>query len=121
MGVDPLQVAQQVEMQRAGLDTLNPAGADAGEMRLGRPRFEIAEHFLLAEQLARGACIVGHEHGDSRAHIRRQTLQHLVDLAGPLAREGKVAFGPLGKIRRHTRFDNVAGMFEVGDKGEYFR
>src|SRR5438270_9470373 len=62
MGVDPLHVAQHVEMQRAGLDALDPAGADAREMRLGGARFEVAEHLLLAQQPARRTRILGHEH-----------------------------------------------------------
>jgi hypothetical protein len=50
MGVDPLQIAQHVKVQGAGLDALDPAGIDAREMRIGRARFEIMEHLLLAEQ-----------------------------------------------------------------------
>ena len=49
MGVDPLHVTQHVEMQCAGLDTLNAAGADAREMRFGGPRLEVTEHLLLMQ------------------------------------------------------------------------
>src|ERR1700759_2958814 len=69
MRVDPLQVAQQVEVKRTGLTALHPAGANATEMRLGCAGFEIAEPLLLAKQSARRANVVSHEHGGGRAHI----------------------------------------------------
>src|SRR5271170_830865 len=121
MRVDPLEVAQHVEVERAGFDTLDPAGADAGEMRLGRTGFEIAKYFLFAEQLARGAHIAGHEHGRRRAHIRRETAEHLADLGGPFGRKSEIALSPLCQVRRHPPFDDVAGMFKIGYEGEDLR
>src|SRR5438067_535895 len=66
VGVDPLHVAQDIEMERAGLDTLDAAGADACEMRLGRTRLHVAKDFLLVQQPARRARILGHEHRRGR-------------------------------------------------------
>jgi hypothetical protein len=62
MRIDPLQVAQQIKVQRAGLDAFDPAGAYAAEMRLGRARLEIAEDLLLAEQATHRPRVVRQEH-----------------------------------------------------------
>jgi hypothetical protein len=35
--------------------------------------------------------------------------------------EGEISLQPLGEICRDASLDDVAGMFEVGDKGENFR
>src|SRR5437588_12841127 len=43
VGVDALHVAQDVEMERAGLDALDASSADTRKMRLGRARLHIAK------------------------------------------------------------------------------
>ena len=42
MRIDPLEVTQHIEMQRARLDALHPTCPDAGEMRLRCACFEVA-------------------------------------------------------------------------------
>ena len=44
-----IQIAQQVEVERTGLNALHPTGANTTEMRLGGAGFEIPKHFLLAK------------------------------------------------------------------------
>jgi len=53
MRVDALQVAQDVEMQRAGLNALRPSFAQALEMMLGRGPLHLAHRYLLAQELSR--------------------------------------------------------------------
>lgn len=72
VGVDPLQIAQNVEVQRAGLDAFDAARPDTGKMDLCRMRLELAENFLLAEQAACRPRIVGHEHGRGGMDVDRQ-------------------------------------------------
>ena len=76
---------------------------------------------LLAEQLARSAHVAGHEHSSRGAHIRRKTAEHVADFGGPFGRKCQVALGPLRAIRLNAPFDNVAGMFEVGNESEDLR
>ena len=121
MGVDALEVAQHVEMQRAGLDALDPPGADAGEMSFGRARFEIAKNLLFAKQTAGGARVVGHEYRGRGVHVADEPFEHRADFRLALDRKGEAALEPLGGDRHQIVLDDVAGMLEVGDKGEDFR
>ena len=108
-------------MQRAGLDALDAPSADAGEMRLGRPRLKIPEDLLFSQQAARGSCIVGHEHGRRGLHIAGEPFEHAADLRLTLDREGEATLEPLGADRHQTLLHDIAGVFEVGDEGEDFR
>jgi hypothetical protein len=46
MSVDPLHVAQRVEVHRARFNAFDATGADACKVRLGGARFEIAPSAL---------------------------------------------------------------------------
>jgi hypothetical protein len=118
MGVDPLQVAQHVEVQGAGLHTLDPAGADAGEVRVGCARLQITKHLLFSQQSPRGTRVVGEEHRSRPLHIAGQPLQHGSNLGLTLSRKGNAALQPLGGHRHQALFDDVAGMFKIGRKGQ---
>ena len=50
-----------------------------------------------------------------------QPLQHRADLAAALGRERQIALDLLGEVRRDAAFDDVAGMFEIGDEGQDLR
>src|SRR5690349_14764327 len=67
--VDDLEVAQRIEMQRAGLGRVGPARAQAVEMGVHRGRLKVAEHFLLAGQQAGGALVAGHEQRGGGADV----------------------------------------------------
>src|SRR5262245_62050746 len=64
MRVDALQVAQDVEMERAGLDRLRPVAPEALEMLVGGQALALAKAHLLGEQLARDRRIARHKGGE---------------------------------------------------------
>src|SRR5436190_18746205 len=59
--VDALEVAQDIEVQRAGLDALDAAASQALQMPLGSGALALAELHLLLQELARHLDVAGHE------------------------------------------------------------
>jgi len=86
-------------------------------MRVGRLRFQIAEHLFLGQQLPGCACIVGQEHRRRGLHIAGEPFQHGTDLRLSLHREGNTPLQPLGGDPHQPFLDDVAGMFEIGGEG----
>lgn len=61
MRVDALQVAQDVEMQGARLDALDPPAPEPLQMPLGGGALALAELHLLLQKLARHLDVAPHE------------------------------------------------------------
>src|SRR5208283_3138602 len=61
MGVDRLEVAQSVKMQRTGLRRIDPPRTQPFEMRVGCVGFQRAERLLLGSELTRGTLVASHE------------------------------------------------------------
>ena len=61
MTVDPLQIAQHVDMQGTCFDGIGSAGTDPLVMGFGVVSFQIADRHFLADQRSRHADITGHE------------------------------------------------------------
>src|SRR5689334_14356214 len=65
MRMNPLEIAQHVEMQRCGFQAFGAAFAQPVEMPLGRCQFGVAERGFLAKQLVGLADFARHEYAES--------------------------------------------------------
>ena len=112
---DALEVAQDVEMQRAGLDRRDRAGAQAPEMAFRRLALDRAEPVLLGDELPREVEVAGDEDGQRRGASARRRAG-----AGPRFRPSRRSENetPLrcrfAARREQAPVDDVADMLEVG-------
>src|SRR5688500_18974091 len=117
MRVDALEVAQDVEMQRAGLDALGPAAAQAVQIAVGGFAFAVAEADLLLEELAGHADVATDEDGERQLDGVENLAVEGVDVARALFREAQPVLDLLGGELDQVLVDDVADMFEVGGEG----
>ena len=117
MAVDPLEVANDVEMDRAGLDRFSAAAvAQALEMALRGAPFGIAHRRLLGEELARQSQVARREDVQRQNQPRRDALVEVADLGQPFRREGiALADLLLGQFAQ-VLVDDVADMLEIRDQ-----
>lgn len=115
---DALEVADDVEMQGAGLDPLGPPVAQTAQMALRRRLLHVANTHLSLQQRARRALVAGHEHPNGEAQIARQALMHRDDFIKTLGGEAEPVLD-LGRDFAKTLVENVANMLKIDGEGEY--
>lgn len=113
VGVDALQVAQHVEMQRAGLQAVDAAVAQAFEMALGGLLLQPADIDLHLHKLAGEIEIAGDEDSLGDAQIVDRHAEELMQLLITVVREGQALADLLCHLFGQALFDDVADMLEV--------
>ena len=83
MGGDALEIAQQIQMHRAGLHRGRDALAHALDMGLGGAGLDAPNIDLGIDQLAGKLGITRHEHGLAQLHVRDGALIELKDFGEP--------------------------------------
>ena len=77
--LDPLQLAHDVELQAASLDSLAPC-LDPRELGLGRGPLEFTEPLLFLHQAQGRVQVLAHEDGGGEAELRQKMLVHRLEL-----------------------------------------
>ena len=113
MRVDPLEVAQEVQVQGRCLAALAVAFAQADQVALRRLAFEIPDLDLLLHHLAGQVTIAGHEDGLRDAKCLLGHQEHGVQFLIPGVREAQPQADLPAHPGRQPLFDDVADMFQV--------
>ena len=113
MGMDPLQIAQHVEVQRAGLDGFGPARPQPFQMAVrGRP-LQIAEPGLFHDQAAGDFDLAGQEDAEAELHMLDHPVMQSGDLGLALSRKAQPVLDLLRRQLHQVLVDDVADMFKV--------
>src|SRR5579883_806054 len=118
MAVDALQIADDVHMDRAGLDRLGPALAQAGEMAVGGLRLGFADRRLLGHQPARKVEVTRGEDVERQAQILQHARMEGPELGHAFGRKGVAVLDLLACQFHQVLVDDIADMLEVGGEGQ---
>ena len=113
MGVDALQVAQHVEMQRARLQAVGAAVAQAFQMALGGLLLHAAHLDLHFHHLLGELEVAGDEDGLGDAQVVDRQMEELLQLFVAVLGEFQPERSLLGDLRQQSLLDDVADMLEV--------
>ena len=113
MSGDALQIAGNVDMERAGLDALRSAFPKTPQMVLGRGLLQVAHAVLFHEQRARRVMVTQHEHAGGEVKIVEQALVHIGDFLQTFLREAEPLLDLLGSNLAQALVQDVADVLEV--------
>ena len=113
MRVDALQVADEIEVQRAGLDAGGGVDLQAAEVGGCVLVLQLAEPRLLLEQLLCIAHMAVEEHAHAQAQVRQQALVQVRDLGHAGVREAALLADLLVLHVLQHALDDVADLLHV--------
>ena len=119
MAVDALQIADQVEMDRTGLDALGAAGPDALVVAFGSALFGQAQVGLFLQQLARHFHIARHEQVAGHLQVGGDAMVEVGQFGQAFLREGQLVLDLLLRQLHQVLVDDVADMLQVGGEGQH--
>src|SRR6185369_6893610 len=115
-GVDAAHVADDVQVQRAGLDGLHGLAREPVQVRVMIAALEVAEAFLLHEQVLRALEIAVQEDRHAEPKVHDEPLVQLLDLLHARLGERQAVRDLLVAQVLHDALENVAHVLEVDGK-----
>jgi hypothetical protein len=113
MRLYPLEVTQNVEMQRARFDAFRASFARPLEVPLAGRKLDAPQLGFFSDKPTRRFKIAGHEYAEGDLQIAADTLMKGLQLLGAPGRKLIASFDLLGRKLGQILVDNVADMFEV--------
>ncbi|KAF5305017.1 hypothetical protein FQA39_LY18984 [Lamprigera yunnana] len=119
--VDAFQVADQVDVQRAGFDALQGVVRQALQVRCRVGQLQVAKARFFFEQLLRVAQVAGEEDAHRQAQVVQQVGVQFVDFLRALLAELAALFDFFVLHVREHALDDVADLLHVDGEVDDFR